>query len=92
MTVQYQVNGNIFSEITATWLCVYVNEFMIKARQLDIDEDGNTIEYFQLNDGRVFSRLAPNPRAVHISKVSELRRRNTQPAIAIREHSVAHSG
>lgn len=90
MTVQYQVNGNIFSEITSNWLCAYVSEFLIKARQLEVDQDGNTIEYFQLNDGRVFTRLAPSPRAVHISKVSELRRRNTQPAI--REHSVAHSG
>ena len=88
MAVQYQVDGNIFREITTNWLCAYANEFLIKAHQIDTDQAGNTVEYLQLSDGRVFTRLVPGPRAVHISKVSKFRPRNTQPTI--REHSVAH--
>ena len=89
MTVHYQVNGDIFSEIRTNWLCAYVDEFLIKARQFDTDQDANRVEYLQLDDGRVFSRLVPGPRAVHISKVFHLRAQNNQPNI--REHSVAHS-
>ena len=89
MAVQYQVDGNIFLEITTNWLCAYAREFLIKARQFDTDQAGNTIEHLQLNDGRMFTRLVPGPRAVHISKVTNTRPRNTQPSI--HEHSATHS-
>ncbi len=89
MTIQYQVDGNIFLEITTNWLCAYANEFLIKARQFDTDQAGNTIEHFQSNDGRVFTRLVPGPRTLSTPKEFNLRPRNMQTAI--REHSVAHS-
>jgi hypothetical protein len=72
MAVQYQVDGNVFLEIKTNWLCASVNEFFIKARQLDTDQAGNTIEYFQLNDSRVFTREVPAPQALDISKVSKI--------------------
>ncbi len=88
MTVQYQVDGNIFREITSNWLCAYVNESLIKARQLDTDQAGNTVENFQLSDGRVFTRLISASQATAPRK-SKPRLQNTQPSM--REHSVAHS-
>jgi hypothetical protein len=47
MAVQYQVDGNIFSEITTNWLCAHVREFLIKARQLGTDQAGNAVEYLR---------------------------------------------
>jgi hypothetical protein len=87
MAVQYQVDGNIFSEITTNWLCAHVREFLIKARQLGTDQAGNAVEYFQLNDGRVFTRLVPGPQATNIPQTHTPRLRNTQPVV-IREHSI----
>ena len=72
MAVQYQVDGNVFFEIKTNWLCASVNEFLIKARQLDTDQAGNTIEYFQLNDSRVFTREVPAPLALNAPKVSKI--------------------
>jgi len=86
MTVQYQIDGNIFREITTNWLCATVNEFLIKARQLDVNQAGNSIEYVQLNDGRIFTRPVPSFQAADISKDSNFRRQNTQPVIY--EHSL----
>lgn len=88
MAVQYQIDGNIFSEITTNWLCAYVSEFLIKARQFYTDQAGNTVEHLQLNDGRVFTRRVPVPQSDGF-KISNPRPRNIQPTI--REHSVAHS-
>jgi len=89
MTIQYQVDGNIFQEITSNWLCAYVNEYLIKARRLDTDQAGNTVEHFQLNDGRMFTRLVRGPQVINAAKASGSRPRNRQAAI--REHSAAHS-
>jgi len=86
MAVKYQVDGKIFREITTNWLCASINEFLIKARQFGADQTGNTIEYFQLNDGRVFTRPVPSFQSVEVSKDSHPRLRNTQPAL--REHSL----
>ena len=89
MAVQYQVDGNIFREISANWLCAYVSEFLIKARKLDTDQAGNTVEHLQLNDGRIFTRLVPSLQSSNIRKASNSRPLNNQPRI--REHSTAHS-
>jgi len=86
MTVRYQVDGNIFREITTNWLCASVNEFLIKARQIDTNQVGNTVEYFQLNDGRIFTRLVPNTRSANAPKASNTRLWNSQTAI--REQSL----
>lgn len=89
MTVQYQINGDVFSEITTSWLCVHTRDFLIKARQFDTDQSGNVIEHVQLNDGRVFTRTASAPLAVNIPEDTLPRLQNTQPAL--RKHSSAHS-
>jgi len=81
MAVKYQIDGNIFREITTSWFCAFVNESLIKARQVNADQSGNAIEYFQLNDGRVFSRLAPSLQTVVISKDANTRLRNVRPAM-----------
>jgi hypothetical protein len=72
MAVQYQVDGNVFLEIKTNWLCASVNEFLIKARQLDTDQAGNTVEYLQLNDNRVFTREVPSPQALDVPKASRI--------------------
>jgi len=56
MPVKYQIDGDIFQEITENWLYVYVKEYKIKARMVETDQVGNIIENFQINDGRVFTR------------------------------------
>jgi len=56
MSVKYQLDGDIFREITANWLCANVKEYLVKARMVETDQAGNIIENFQLNDGRVFTR------------------------------------
>lgn len=89
MAVRYQVDGDIFREITPNWLCASINEFLIKARQVATDQTGNTIEYFQLNDGRVFTRPVPSLQSVEISRNSHLRMGNMQPVL--REQSLTQS-
>jgi hypothetical protein len=81
MTVQYQIDGNIFYEIKNNWLCASVNQFLVKARQVDIDQTGNTVEHVQLNDGRVFTRLVSNSRAVDVRKTSNTRPQNILPTM-----------
>ncbi|MEW6028383.1 MAG: hypothetical protein ACOYZ8_10540 [Chloroflexota bacterium] len=56
MAVKYQVDGDIFREITEKWPFAYVSEHLIRARKYGTDQAGNQIEYFQLSDGRVFER------------------------------------
>ena len=56
MDVKYQVDGDIFREITGNWLCAFVKESVIVARTSESDPAGNTIEYFKLSDGRVFTK------------------------------------
>ena len=64
MAIKYQVDGDIFREITEKWLFAYVKEYRIKARVFETDQAGNMVENFQLNDGRVFTRQVPVP---HVS-------------------------
>ena len=90
MTVQYQINGDIFSEITTTWLCAYSRDFLIKARQHDTDQAGNTIEIIQLSDGRIFTRATSNAQDVNIPEDNDLCQQNTQPTLYERS-SVAPS-
>jgi hypothetical protein len=85
MAVQYQIDGDIFREIKTNWLCASINEFLIKARQLDTTQAGGTVEYFQLNDGRIFTRLVPISQVVDNKGFSN-RPRNMQPSL--REHSL----
>ncbi|MFZ5912523.1 MAG: hypothetical protein ACOYYU_21165 [Chloroflexota bacterium] len=73
MKVRYQVDGDIFREISTNWLCAYVNEYLIKARRFATDQAGNPVEHFQLNDGRVFTRLVSEPQAVTTSSNPPLR-------------------
>jgi len=89
MAVRYQVDGDIFLEITPNWLCASINEFLIKARQVATDQTGNTIEYFQLNDGRVFTRPIPSHQSVEFSRTFHPRMGNTQPVL--REQSLTQS-
>ena len=70
MTVQYEVDGDIFREINGNWLYVRVKEFLIKARKIETDQAGNVSEYFQLNDGRIFTRQIPAAHAQR-AKISQ---------------------
>ena len=67
MSVQYQIDGNIFREITSHWLCASVKESLIKARQTDT---ANAVEYVQLSDGRIFSRSMQTHQTVNAPKTS----------------------
>jgi hypothetical protein len=78
MAVQYEIDGNVFREITTNWLCAYVKEFLIKARQIDTNQAGDTVEHVQLNDGRVFTRLVDNAQSVNVSKASNALLWNTR--------------
>ena len=86
MAVQYQIDGNIFREITTNWLCASVNEFLIKARQFYTDPAGNTVEYVQLNDSRVFTRQVSSPEALDAPKAPNTHLRDSWPVI--REHPI----
>lgn len=81
MAVRYQIDGDIFREITPHWLCASINEFLIKFRKTDVDQTGATVEHLQLNDGRVFTRLIPCPQSADVPKDSNSRRRNVRLAI-----------
>ena len=76
MAIKYEVDGNIFREINEKWPFAYVSEYLIKARQFQIDQAGNKVEVFQLNDGRIFSRPVPE----HVRSAAR-RDTNTQPRI-----------
>jgi hypothetical protein len=62
MAIKYEVDGDIFREINEKFLVAYVNEYLIKARVLQTDAAGNKVEFFQLNDGRCFSRTISSHR------------------------------
>jgi len=81
MAIKYQIEGNIFREIKTNWLCASINEFLIKIRKTDTDQEGAVIEYLQLNDGRVFSRPLPVLQTVNVSKAYNSRMRNARLAI-----------
>lgn len=64
MAIKYEIDGDIFREIDVKFLIAYVKEYLITARMIQTDADGNKIEFFQLNDGRWFSRrVAPHRKA-----------------------------
>jgi hypothetical protein len=63
MAVKYQVDGDIFREITEKWPFAYVSEHLIRAREFSTDQTGNQIEYLQLSDGRIFERAVPRLQA-----------------------------
>lgn len=63
MSDKYQIDGDIFQKIAEEWLFSYVREFLIKKRAYETDQAGNLTEYFQWNDGRIFSRLVSTPQA-----------------------------
>ncbi len=63
MAVKYQVDGDIFREITEKWPFAYVTEHLIRARKFETDASGNQVEYFQLGDGRIFQRAVPRSQA-----------------------------
>jgi hypothetical protein len=77
MAVQYEIDGDIFREMTINWLCACTKEFLIKARQFDTNQ---AVEYVQLNDGRVFTRMIANARTGNVSRPSNTHLRNGQPA------------
>jgi hypothetical protein len=81
MATQYQIDGDIFREITPHWLCATISEFLIKARKTDIDQDGTVVEYVQLNDGRIFSRPACSVQATDASRKSSVRPRTMRQSL-----------
>jgi len=80
MEVKYQVDGDIFREITGNWLCAFVKEYLIVTRTSETDQVGKTVEHFKLNDGRVFTReiQASQVDSLEDTKVSSLIRLVTQ--------------
>lgn len=80
MSVKCQIDDDIFQEIAEKWLFAYVREFLIKKRAYETDPAGNLIEYFQWNDGRIFSRPVPAPQADVASK-SEIHARTPRYAV-----------
>jgi hypothetical protein len=70
MAVQYEIDGDIFREITVNWLCAYIKEFLIKARQFDTNQAGEAVEYVQLNDGRVFTRMISDAQTGNVPRIS----------------------
>lgn len=80
MSVKYQINGDVFQEIAEKWLFAYVREFLIKKRAYETDPAGNLVEYFQLNDGRIFSRPVSAARA-DVAVKSETRPRTPHYAV-----------
>ena len=44
MAIKYQVDGDIFREITEKWPFAYVSEHLIRARGYSMDWTGNQIE------------------------------------------------
>ena len=81
MAVRYQIDGDIFREITPHWLCASINEFLIKARKTSVDQAGAVVEYVQLNDGRVFTRPVYSAQTLGIPKSSNTLPRKVRPAM-----------
>ena len=66
MSIKYQVDGNIFREITEKWLFANVSEYLIKARRIETDSAGNKIESYLLNDGRMFTKVLTGQQASNV--------------------------
>jgi hypothetical protein len=70
MAIKYEIDGDIFREIDVKFLVAYVNEYLITARTIQTDASGNKVEFFQLNDGRWFSRTITPHRKAAIARES----------------------
>ena len=81
MSVKYEVDGNIFREMSGNWLSVRVKEYLITARKIETDQNGITSEYFLLNDGRVFTRKIP---ALNTSNVKSSQAQTSMPQLALK--------
>jgi hypothetical protein len=81
MPIKYQVNGDIFLEITEKWPFAYVKECLIRAREYRMDSAGNKKEYLQLSDGRVFARSAAG--MLLTSSAQDARTQITVPRLAV---------
>ncbi len=88
MSVKYEVDGNVFREITEKWPFAYVKEYLIKARVVETDPAGNTTESFRLNDGRCFSRLVAGPRSEAMKKSNTRPRHSPMPALRVGDQSI----
>ena len=73
MSIKYQVDGNIFREITEKWPFAYVSEYLIKARRIETDATGNKIERYLLNDGRMFKKTLTRQQTSNITGESKSR-------------------
>jgi len=71
MSIKYQVDGNIFREITEKWLCADVSEYLIKARRIETDSAGNKIEKYLLNDGRIFTKMLTGQQVSNVTGESK---------------------
>ena len=81
MPTKYQINGDIFLEITEKWPFAYVKECLIRAREYIVDSAGNKKEYLQLSDGRVFTRSVAGMQFG--SAVQDARSQITVPRLAV---------
>jgi hypothetical protein len=89
MSIKYQVDGNIFREITEKWLCANVNEYLIKARRIDTDSAGNKIENYLLNDGRMFIKMLTGQQASSVMEESKSHLMPTHRAVpGLRNQSI----
>lgn len=82
MSIKYEVDGNIFREMSGNWLYVRVKEYLITARKMETDQDGSMSEYFLLNDGRVFTR------EISVSNTSDVKPSQAQtgmPQLALKK-------
>jgi hypothetical protein len=70
MAIKYEVDGDVFREIDVKFLAAYVKEYLITARAIQTDAAGNKVEFFQLNDGRWFSRTLTPQRKAAITRES----------------------
>ena len=82
MSIKYEVDGDIFREMSGNWLYVRVKEYLITARKTETDQDGNISEYFQLNDGRIFTRQIPAP---NTSGVKTSQAQASMPQLAVKK-------
>jgi hypothetical protein len=81
MPTKYQINGDIFLEITEKWPFAYVKECLIRARELRMDKAGNRKEYLQLSDGRVFARTVAGLQVGNLAQ--DARAQVTVPRLAV---------
>jgi hypothetical protein len=82
MSIKYEVDGDIFREMSGNWLYVRVKEFIITARKIETNQDGSISEYFLLNDGRVFTRRIAVP---NTSDVKPSQAQTSVPQLALKK-------